>query len=70
MLKDGSSEGEIKEVGVHVNLPLLNDEDRQGGGQKTRFYTGFVDFGTFMVIFNTLSTLTGRLKLLEWKGFL
>jgi len=30
--------------------------------RKTRFYTGFLNFGTFMVIFNSILTLAGRLN--------
>ena len=42
----------VKEVSVQVNLPPLTAEDLEGDDQKTRFYTGFVNFGTLMLIFN------------------
>ena len=57
---------EMIEVGVQVNLPLLTAADLQGDDQKTRFYTGFVTFGTFMVIFNSMLTLAGRVN--YWNG--
>ena len=57
---------EMKEVGVQVNLPLLTAECLQGDDQKTRFYTGFVNFGTFMVIFNSFLTLAGGIN--YWNG--
>ena len=44
---------EMKDFGVQVNLPQLTAEDLRGDGQKTRFYTRFVKFGTFVVIFNS-----------------
>ena len=53
---------EIKDFGVQVNLPLLTAEDLKGDNLKTRFYTGFVNFETFMVIFNSLSLITGKLN--------
>ena len=55
---------EIKDFGVQVNLPLLITEDLKGDDLKTRFYTGFN--GTFMVIFNSLSLITGKLN--YWNG--
>ena len=57
---------EMKDFGVQVNLPLLTAEDLKGDDLKTRFYTGFVNFGTFMVIFNSLSLITGKLS--YWNG--
>ena len=57
---------EMKDFGVQVNLPLLTAEDLKGDDLKTRFYTGFVNFGTFMVIFNSLSLITGKLN--YWNG--
>ena len=60
---------ELKDFGVQVNLPLLTAEDLKEDDLKTRFYTGFVNFGTFMVIFNSLSLKNWKAKLLEWKGF-
>ena len=66
----------MKDFGVQVNLPLLTAEDLKGNDLKTRFYTGFVNFGTFMVIFNSLSLITGKLNYwnrkdsLKEKGYL
>ena len=57
---------EMKDFGVQVNLPLLTAEDLKGDDLKTRFYIGFVNFGTFMVIFNSLSLITGKLN--YWNG--
>ena len=57
---------EMKDVGVQVNLLLLTAEDLKRDDLKTRFYTGFVNFGTFMVIFNSLSLITGKLN--YWNG--
>ena len=56
----------VKEVGVQVNLPPLTAEDLEGDDQKTRFYTGFVNFGTFMLIFNNLLQVAGKLN--YWNG--
>ena len=64
----------MKDLGVQVNLPLLTaivtnyvtEEDLKGDDLKTRFYTGFVNFGTFVVIFNSLSLITGKLN--YWNG--
>ena len=56
----------MKDFGVQVNLPLLTADDLKGDNLKTRFYTGFVNFGTFMVIFNSLSLKTGKLN--YWNG--
>ena len=53
---------EMKDGGVQVNLPLLTAEDLKRDDLKTRFYTGFVNFGTFMVTFNSLSLITGKLN--------
>ena len=57
---------EMKDFGVQVNLPLLTAEDLKEDDLKTRFYTGFVNFGTLMVIFNSLSPITGKLN--YWNG--
>ena len=57
---------EMKDFGVQVNLPLLTAEDLKGDDLKTRFYTGFVNFGTLIVIFNSLSPITGKLN--YWNG--
>ena len=57
---------EMKDFGVQVNLPQLTAEDLKGDDLKTRFYTGFVNFGTFMVIFNSLSLIAGKLN--YWNG--
>ena len=40
----------MKDFGVQVNLPLLTTEDLKEDDLKTRFYTGFVNIGTFMAI--------------------
>ena len=57
---------EMKDFGVQVNLPLLTTEGLKGDDLKIRFYTGFVNFGTFMVTFNSLSLITGKLN--YWNG--
>ena len=57
---------EMKETGVQVNLPLFTVEDFEGDDQKTRFYTGFVNFGTFILIFNNLLQVAGKLN--YWNG--
>ena len=49
-----------------MNLPLPTVEDLKGDDLNTRFYTGFVNFETFMVIFNSLSLITGKLN--YWNG--
>lgn len=46
-------------------------EDLKGDDLKIRFYIGFVNFGIFMVIFNSLLLIIGKLNYwLEWKGFI
>ena len=50
-----------------MNLPLLTVEDLKGDDLNTRFYTGFVNFGTFMVIFKSLSLITGMGMIHLWK---
>ena len=57
---------EMKDCGVQVNLPLLTAEDLKGDDLKTRFYSGFVNFGIFMVIFNSSSLIAGKLN--YWNG--
>ncbi len=57
---------QVKEVGVQVNMPSLTAEDLKGNDQKTRFYTGFVNFGTFMLIFNNLLQVADKLN--YWNG--
>ncbi|CAB4033962.1 Hypothetical predicted protein, partial [Paramuricea clavata] len=57
---------QVKEIGVQVNLPSLTAEDLKGDDQKTRFYTGFVNFGTFMLIFNNLLQVASKLN--YWTG--
>ena len=55
----------MKDFGVQVNLPLLTAGDLKGDDLKTRFYTGFVNFWTFTVLFNSLKLITGKL----WVNF-
>ena len=56
----------VKEVGVQENLHPPTAQDLEGDDQKTRFYTGFVNFGTFMLIFNNLLQVAGKLN--YWNG--
>lgn len=56
------TEIEMKDVGIQVNLPLLTAEDLKGDDPQTRFYTGFVNFGTFMVIFTSISQIAGKIN--------
>ena len=49
-----------------MNLPSLTAEDLEKDDTKTRFYTGYVNFGTFMVIFNNLLQVAGKLN--YWNG--
>ena len=57
---------EMMDIGVYGNLPLPTVEDLKGDDLNTRFYTAFVNFGTFIVIFNSLSLITGKLN--YWNG--
>lgn len=52
----------MKDVGIQVNLPLLTAEDLKGDDPQTRFYTGFVNFGTFVVIFTSISQIAGKIN--------
>ena len=53
-----------------MNLPLLTVEDLRGDDLNTRFYTGLVNFGMFMVIFNSCSLITGKLNYWNGKDYL
>ena len=54
------------EVGVQVNLPLLTAENLEGNDAKTKFYTGIVNFGTLMLLFNSIAKVAVKLK--YWQG--
>jgi hypothetical protein len=60
------TEIEKKDFGVQVCIPSVTAEDLKGNDEKTRFYTGFVNFATFMVIFKSLEQFTEKLN--YWKG--
>lgn len=54
------------EVGVQVILPLLAAENFKGNNEKTKFYIGIVNFGTLMLLFNSITKVN---KLNYWQGF-
>ena len=60
------TEIEVKEIGVQVNLPSFTAENLERDDRKTRFYRGFVNFGTFMLTSNNLLQVAGRLN--YWNG--
>lgn len=47
------------DVGVQVNLPSLTAEDLEGSDEKIKFFTGIVNFGTFMLLFNSITKVAG-----------
>lgn len=49
-----------------MNFFLFIVEDLKGDDLKIRFYIGFVNFGIFMVIFNSLLLIIGKLN--YWNG--
>lgn len=54
------------DVGVQVDLPLLTAENLEGNDEKTKFYTGIINFGTFMLLFNSIAKVA--VKLNYWQG--
>lgn len=59
---------ETKEVGVHASLPMLTAEDIRNNDSKTRFYTGFRNWGTFWLLFQILLNNHGADRLKFWDG--
>ena len=55
--------------GVQVNLPSLTAEDLEGSDEKTIFFTGIVNFGTFKLLFNSVTKLLWDLGLLYSSSF-
>ena len=51
---------------MQVNLPLLTAENLEGNDAKTKFYTGIVNFGTLMLLFNSIAKVA--VKLNYWQG--
>ena len=49
---------------MQVNLPLLTVENLNE--EKTKFYTGIVNFGTLMLLFNSIAEVA--VKLNYWQG--
>ena len=64
--KNVQTETATCDVGVQVNLPLLTVENLKGNDEKTKFYTGIVNFGTFMLLFNSIAEVA--VKLNYWQG--
>jgi len=54
------------DVGVQVDLPPLTAENLEVNDEKTKFYTGIVNFGTFMLLFNSIAKVA--VKLNYWQG--
>ena len=44
----------LKEVGCQTVLPDITASDLKGDDKKTRFFTGFINFGTFLIFYQTL----------------
>lgn len=55
------------DVGCQCVLPDINVRDLKSDDKKTRFFTGFVNFGTFLVIMNALMKHAGD-RLNYWDG--
>ena len=64
--KNFQTETATCEVWMQVNLPLLTAENLKGNNEKTRFYTGTVNFGTLMLLFNGIAKVA--VKLNYWQG--
>ena len=66
--EDKNIQAEVRkcDVGVQVNLSSLTAENLGGSFEKTKFYTGIVNFGTFMLLFNSTGKFAGKLN--YWQG--
>jgi len=47
---------------VQVNLPLLTAENLEGDDENIKFYTGIVNFGTLLLLFNSIAKVADTLK--------
>ena len=59
---------ETKDASVTAKLPVLTMEDVKNNDAKTRFYTGFFNWGTLWLVFQTLLTKHWADKLKIWDG--
>jgi len=48
----------------------LPAEDLEGSGEKINVFTGIVNFGTFMMPFNSITKEAGKLNYWQGKDFL
>ena len=55
------------DIGVQASLPKMSPEDIENNDEKTRFYTGFPNYATFMLFFTTFLK-HGAAKLTYWEG--
>lgn len=58
---------EVKDFSCQTNLPDIHPSDLRHDDKKTRFFTGFLNFGTFLVFFNAL-VKHGKNRLNYWDG--
>lgn len=64
--RDHSSK-ETRDIGIQAALPDINIEDLRDDDKKTRFFTGFQNFATFMLVLNVLLS-HARDRLNYWGG--
>ena len=55
------------DIGIQTSLPKMAPEDIENNDEKTRFYTGFPNYATFMLFFTTFLK-HGASKLTYWEG--
>lgn len=57
-----------EDVGCQASFPVLGVHTIRDNNQKTRFYTGFKNWGTFWLLFPTLVSQHGAEKLKYWES--
>ena len=55
------------DIGIQTAFPKMAPEDIENNDENTRFYTGFLNYATFM-LFSTTFLKHGAAKLVYWEG--